>query len=145
MSTRVHFVAQVGRVSAGDLTARPKIESICAKFGGKVVGGVGNSTDPIVAEFAEKPAAVQAAQEAWYLDDVEYAKVVGADANAAGGVVESKDGKDTPPVIESVDTAIDAVVAGTDAKTAAAALVEAKKGKKKDDDKDDDKKKGCDK
>lgn len=144
MPTRVTFVAQVGRVSAGAATALPKIESICAKFGGKVVGGVGSSTDPILAEFAEKPAAVAAAQEAWYLDDVEFAKVQGADANAAGAVSESAEGSEAV-VVEGVSSAIDAVVSGQDAKTAVDSLIEAKKkackekGDKEKGEKDDDK------
>ncbi len=84
MTTTVNFVAAVGRVSAGAISAKPKIEAICAKFGGRVTGGLGSTQDPIVAEFADKMAAAKAANEAFHLDDVEDARVVGADV----GVVE---------------------------------------------------------
>lgn len=84
MTTTVNFVAAVGRVSAGAISALPKVEAICAKYSGRVTGGTGSSTDPIVAVFAEKLLAAQAAQEAFHLDDIEDARVVGADI----GVIE---------------------------------------------------------
>jgi len=125
MPTRVHFVAAIGRNSLGSISAIPRIESICAKHGGKVVGGLGNSTDPIAAEFTEKVQAVAAAQEAFFLDDVESAKVMGADANAAGGVNEGAE-TEKEIVVEDVDSAIAAVVAGKTAKEVVAAMIEAK-------------------
>lgn len=84
MTITVNFVAAVGRVSAGAISAKPKIEAICAKYAGRVVGGLGSSFDPIVAEFADKMAAAQAANEAFHLDDVEDARVVGADVGNVG-------------------------------------------------------------
>ncbi len=126
MTTRVHFVAAIGRNSLGSISAIPRIESICAKHGGKVVGGLGSSTDPIAAEFNEKVQAVAAAQEAFYLDDVESAKVMGADANAAGGVNEGVDGSEAEVVVEDVDSAIAAVVSGKTAKEVVIAMIESK-------------------
>ncbi len=139
----VSFVAAIGRVSLGADSARPKIESIVAKHGGKVTGGVGSSQDPIVAEFTEKKGAVEAAQEAWYLDDVESAKVMNADGP---GLRESAD---APVTIASIDDAIDAVTEGAAVADVVTSLVEKKsmppwlkkKGDKKDDDKKGDDKK----
>lgn len=152
MPVTVNFVAAIGRVSAGSISALPKIESICAKNGGKVVGGQGSSTNPISAEFATMEGAKLAAQEAWYLDDVEFAKVIGADASAAGTVAEGADAPAAKPVIESVDDAVDAVAGGVEVVEAVDALIEAhkkKKAEKKDkkgDDKEDGKKDDkCDK
>ncbi len=148
MPVTVNFVAAIGRVSAGSISALPKIESICAKNGGKVVGGQGSSTNPISAEFATMEGAKLAAQEAWYLDDVEFAKVIGADASAAGAVAESADAPAAKPVIESTEEAVDAVASGVAVVEAVDALIEAhkkkhaKKDEKKDDDKDDKGKKG---
>jgi hypothetical protein len=147
MPTIVNFVAAIGRVSAGNLSAMPKIESICAKNGGKVVKGQGSSADPIVAEFASREGAAAAAKEAWYLDDVESAKVVEA-LTGAGAVAESvEEAPAAKPLIESTDDAVDAVASGVEVVEAVDALIEAhkkkaKKGEKKDDDADDKGKKG---
>lgn len=97
MPTKVAFVVAIGRLSNGDMTALPKIQTIAAKHGGTVIpGGVGSSKDPIVAEFADGAEAAKAAQEAWYLDDIEFAKVLGADFPAAVAPV-------APPEVKSQD------------------------------------------
>lgn len=109
MPIRVNFVSQIGRVSAGNLTMLPKVEAICAKYGGKVVGGAGSSQDPVVGEFAEAAGAKLAAQEAWLLDDVEFAKVVDLD-KIGPGVTESVDeeqGETADPILEAIDAVAD--------------------------------------
>ena len=80
MSTKVAFVVAIGRMSAGNETALPKIQSIVGQYGGTVAGGVGSSADPIIGVFGDAAQAAIAAQQAWYLDDVEAAKVLGTDA-----------------------------------------------------------------
>lgn len=80
MSTKVAFVVSIGRMSVGNETALPKIQSIVGQYGGTVAGGVGSSADPIIGVFGDAAQAAKAAQQAWYLDDVEAAKVLGTDA-----------------------------------------------------------------
>lgn len=112
MPITVAFVAAVGRNSVGDWTARPKIETIVAKHGGKMIGGIGSSTQPLTASFGAKDEAVKAAQEAWYLDDVEFAKVLEADSIATANVQENQQvaTPDTKPV--AADVMIGAVAEG---------------------------------
>lgn len=83
MPTKVAFVVAIGRLSNGNMTALPKVQGIVAQHGGTVTGGVGSSQDPIMAEFADAGQAAKAAQQAWYLDDIEFAKVINADMPGA--------------------------------------------------------------
>jgi hypothetical protein len=140
MPTQVAFVAAIGRVSVGADSALPKIQSIVGKFGGTVTGGVGSSQDPIMATFADSENAVKAAQQAYFLDDVEAARVLGADAvgNGTPAAPPANAAQDQGPsdnfpkdygIKESAD-AITAVVAGAPIKEAVDALLAEKAEKK---------------
>lgn len=111
MPFNVAFVAAIGRNSVGDWTARPKIESIVAKYGGKMGGGIGNSTNPLMASFAVKESAVNAAKDAWYLDDVEFAKVLETDVIPTAAIKESAEG--APKVEPTIAALIGHVAEGT--------------------------------
>jgi hypothetical protein len=143
MTVKVNIVAAIGRDGVGAAATTPQVEAIAAKFGGRLVGGLGSSTDPIVLEFANAQSAAQAAQAAFHLDSVEDVRVSGVDG--PGGMTGTT-------VAEDVNEALAAVAAGEEVGSTVDALVEARKkkhhkkgGKKtdRDDDSDaEDKKKG---
>lgn len=90
MPATVTFVVAIGRMSAGDLVARPVIEQVVGKYGGQVrAGGAGSSADPIVAEFSDSASAQQAAKELWYHDSVETATVHDLDNLATSTIREN--------------------------------------------------------
>ncbi|MFN7174670.1 MAG: hypothetical protein ACK4MT_08205 [Thermaurantiacus tibetensis] len=118
MATLVTFVAAVGRMSMSADVTRPVIEQIAGKHRGTVrPGGVGSANDPIVAEFAEKGDAVEAAKEAWFHDSVESATVHDADNLATSTIKED--------VAEGKVDAVEAVQSGLSVSEAVEALLAA--------------------
>ncbi len=122
MPATATFVVHVGRDSMGTLVARPLIEQIVGKYGGTVrPGGAGSSQDPIVADFADKGAAQEAAKELWYHDSIESAYVHDTDNLATSTIREGVAAGKVDPVeavmqgvsvSETIDAFIDAATAG---------------------------------
>jgi hypothetical protein len=122
MPASVTFVVAIGRMSAGDLVARPVIEQVVGKYGGQVrAGGAGSSADPIVADFADSGSAQQAAKELWYHDSVETATVHDLDNLATSTIRENVAAGNLDPVeaalsglsvSETVDAMLEAAKAG---------------------------------
>lgn len=131
MTTKVAFVVAIGRLSTGNETALPKVQAIASQYGGKVTGGVGSSTDPIIAEFGDSAQAAKAAQQAFYLDDIEYANIVGnggvgeISANEPGGEVQNR-GPSQYPLNYGIKEAVNAVVEGKPVAEAVTALLSEK-------------------
>lgn len=118
MATLVTFVAAVGRMSMNADVARSVIEQIVGKHRGIVrPDGAGSANDPIIAEFAEKSDAVEAAKEAWFHDSVESATVHDADNLATSTIKEA--------VAEGEVDAVDAVQSGLSVSEAVEALLAA--------------------
>lgn len=117
MPALVTFVVSIGRMSMGDMVARPVIEQTVGQLGGRVrPGGAGSATDPIVAEFADKAAAVEAAKQLWFHDSIEAATVYDSDNLATSTIKEGVE-KGEVDVVEAalgglaVGDAVDALLA----------------------------------
>jgi hypothetical protein len=117
MPATVTFVVSIGRMSMGDMVARPVIEQTVGQLGGRVrPGGAGSATDPIIAEFADKAAAVEAAKQLWFHDSIEAATVHDSDNLATSTIKEGVE-KGEVDVVEAamgglaVGDAVDALLA----------------------------------
>lgn len=119
MPSIVTFVVAIGRMSMGDAVARPVIEQVVGKLGGVVrPGGDGSSAAPIIADFADKMVAVEAAKELWYHDSIESATVHDADNLATSSIKEG--------VSEGTIDPLDAVASGLSVEEAVDAMLVAK-------------------